>query len=277
MINKKPLVSVILTTYNRFDLFLQAYQAILGQTYKKLEIIIIDDCSTEKDYEKNLLEILDDRTIYIRHDINKGLASARNTGIKKSRGSFISFCDDDDIWMSKKIELQLRAYFNSPAHVGVITSASKILKDKNSFLRKVKTNGWFYKKMIGAKQPLGNGSTLLFTKKCIDSVGLFDVRYKRGIDGEYLYRVSLRYKVISVNIPLVSYNLNSSVRRITDNKQSQSIKKDIISLVRSLRYDLQINGILNIQVFLLYIRLIKRLFKIKKFWLIHVLTIGIKK
>ena len=65
MINKKPLVSVILTTYNRFDLFLQAYQSILGQTYKKLEIIIIDDCSTEKDYEKNLLEILDDRTIHL--------------------------------------------------------------------------------------------------------------------------------------------------------------------------------------------------------------------
>ena len=131
--------------------------------------------------------------------------------------------------------------------------------------------------MIGAKQPLGNGSTLLFTKKCIDSIGLFDVRYKRGIDGEYLYRVSLRYKVISVNMPLVSYNLNSSVERITNNKQSKDIKKDIISLVRSLRYDLQINGILNIQVFLLYIRLIKRLFKIKKFWLIYVLTIGIKK
>ena len=111
--------------------------------------------------------------------------------------------------MSKKIELQLRAYFKCPAHVGVITSSSKILKEKNSFLRKVKTNGWFYKKMIGANQPLGNGSTLLFTRKCIDTVGYFNEKFKRGVDGEYLYRVSLKYKVKSSDLPLVIYNFNS--------------------------------------------------------------------
>ena len=206
MINKKPLVSVIITTYNRFNLFLKSYQSILEQSYKNIEIIVIDDCSTEKEYQNIKLNEFDDNTSFIRHEKNKGLASARNTGIKNSKGSFISFCDDDDIWMPKKIELQLLAYFNSPAHVGVITSSSKVVTKNKIFIRKTLINGWFYKKMIGAKQPLGNGSTLLFTRKCINSIGLFDESYKRGIDGEYLYRVSLRYKVISVDVPLVIYN-----------------------------------------------------------------------
>ena len=275
MINKKPLVSVILTTYNRFNLFLNAYQSILEQSYKNLEIIIIDDCSTEKEYKNINLNQFDDRTLYIRHKRNNGLASARNTGIKNSKGSFISFCDDDDLWMPKKIELQLLAYFNSPAHVGVITSSSKVISKNKTFIRHILINGWFYKKMIGARQPLGNGSTLLFTRKCINDIGFFDESYKRGIDGEYLYRVSLRYKVKSLDIPLVVYNFNPSIKRITNNYKSKEIKKDIISLIRSFRYDLQIIGFLNIQVFLLYLRIIKRLFKIKKFRLIFILIKGI--
>ena len=276
MSNNNPLVSVVLTTYNRFDLFQNAYQSILEQSYTNLEIIIIDDCSTEKGYKDILLNKFDHRTIFIRHQINKGLASARNTGIKNSKGCFISFCDDDDIWMPKKIELQLQTYFNSPAHVGVVTTSSKIMTENKTFLRQIQISGWFYKKMIGAKQPLGNGSTLLFTRQCIDSVGLFDERYKRGIDGEYLYRVALRYKVLSVNIPLVIYNFNPIVKRITNNNQAKAIKKDIISLIRCLRYDLQINGLFNLQVFLLYLRIIKRLLKIRKFRLIFILIIGIR-
>ena len=276
MINKQPLVSVILTTYNRFNLFLKAYQSILDQSYKNLEIIIIDDCSTEKEYKNIKLSIFDNRTSIIKHKRNKGLASARNTGIKNSKGSFISFCDDDDLWMQKKIELQLLYYFNSPAHVGVVTTSSKVITKNKIFIRHALINGWFYKKMIGAKQPLGNGSTLLFTRKCINSIGFFDESYKRGIDGEYLYRVSLRYKVISLDIPLVVYNFNPSIKRITNNYKSKEIKKDIISLIRSFRYDLKILGFLNIQVFFLYLRIIKRLFKIKKFRLIYILIKGIR-
>lgn len=276
MINKNPLVTVILTTYNRYNLFLNSYKAILEQSYKNLEIIIIDDCSSEKEYKNLQSDSFDSRTIYIRNKKNKGLANARNTGIKKSKGSFICFCDDDDIWMPNKIELQLKTYFNSPAHVGVVTSSSKVVVENTSYIRKTKINGWFFKKMIGARQPLGNGSTLMFTRRCLNTIGFFDERYKRGIDGEYLYRVSLKYKVLSIDLPLVIYNFDPKLKRITNNKNRIGIKRDIISLVRSLRLDIQIKGLFNMPVFLLYLRLLKRLLKLRKFRLMYILTFGLR-
>ena len=275
--NKLPLVTVILTTHNRFKTFLKAYKSIIQQTYKNLEIIVVDDFSTTEDYSNISLDLFDKRTIFIRHQYNQGLAKARNTGIKNSKGQFVSFCDDDDLWVKNKIELQLASYYSSPAHVGVVTSSTKVVVDNKSFIRRSFINGWFYKKMIGANQPLGNGSTLLFTRKCIDTVGYFNEKFKRGVDGEYLYRVSLKYKVQSIDLPLVIYNFNSDLKRITNNKSSNALRRDIISLISCLRNDLIINSPLNIHVMRLYLKLIKRLMKLKKYNLITIMIFGIKK
>ncbi len=269
-----PLVTVILTTHNRYKTFLKSYESIIEQTYKNLEIIIVDDFSTTEDYLNLSKDFFDERTTYIRHPFNQGLAKARNTGIKKSNGQFIGFCDDDDLWIHNKIELQLASYYSSPAHVGVITSSTKVVVDNKSFIRRSFINGWFYRKMIGAKQPLGNGSTLLFTRKCIESIGYFDEKFKRGVDGEYLYRVSLKYKVKSVDLPLVIYNFDSDIKRITNNKSSDAIKRDIISLINRLRSDRVINGKINLSVFRLYLKIIKRLMKLKKYKLIKILVLG---
>ncbi len=100
------LVSVCITTFNRKELLPLTLKSILDQTYKNIEIIIVDDCSidgTQFLVENEILK-LDPRIKYIRHAENNGLAFARNTGIFNAKGKYFTFCDDDDLLMPNYIE-----------------------------------------------------------------------------------------------------------------------------------------------------------------------------
>ena len=106
-------VSAIIPTYNRFKYLLNCVKSIQNQTYKNIEIIIVNDCSTQKEYyEFNWNENI--KIIHLQENTKKkfGYACAgyvRNKGIEQSTGKYIAFCDDDDIWFPEKIELQLKA------------------------------------------------------------------------------------------------------------------------------------------------------------------------
>jgi glycosyltransferase involved in cell wall biosynthesis len=99
------MVSVIIPTYNRFDLLLKSIDSIINQTYKNFEIIIVDDCSDDKRYET----LLDNKNVrYFRLKERSGLpAVTRNFGIKQSVGDWIAFLDDDDVWLPDKLKLQV--------------------------------------------------------------------------------------------------------------------------------------------------------------------------
>ena len=105
-------VSIIIPTYNRFKYLLNAVNSVKNQTYKNIEIIVINDCSTQQEYYQNKI----DNVIMIHLDINsKNLlgfgcaAKVRNHGIEIATGDYIAFLDDDDIWFPRKIELQIKA------------------------------------------------------------------------------------------------------------------------------------------------------------------------
>ena len=107
-------VSVIIPTFNRFKYLLNTIKSIKEQTYKNLEIIVINDCSTEKEYYKYNWKQNGITIIHLGENTKHkfGFACAgyvRNQGIKISSGEYIAFCDDDDIWFPKKLELQLNA------------------------------------------------------------------------------------------------------------------------------------------------------------------------
>ena len=105
-------VSVIVPTFNRFNFLLNTIKSIKSQSYSNIEIIVVNDCSTQKEYYEynwdgiNIIH-LDKRSKDI---FGFGCAGyVRNKGIEKSKGKYIAFCDDDDIWFPSKIELQLNA------------------------------------------------------------------------------------------------------------------------------------------------------------------------
>ena len=107
-------VSVIISTYNRFKYLLNTIESVKKQTYSNLEIIVVNDKSTEQDYYKYDWDTNKITIIHLEENSKQkfgyGCAGyVRNVGIEKSSGKYIAFCDDDDIWFPKKIELQIAA------------------------------------------------------------------------------------------------------------------------------------------------------------------------
>ena len=98
-------VSVIITTKNRKDLLKRAIESVKKQTYKNIELIVINDGSTDGTNE--MLEKMKVKTIYIEPNKSKGGNYARNLGVINTDGEYIAFLDDDDEWMPTKIEKQV--------------------------------------------------------------------------------------------------------------------------------------------------------------------------
>ena len=107
-------VSVIIPTYNRFSFLLNTIKSIKEQTYKNIEIIVINDCSIQKEYNEYDWKLNNIIIIHLKENSKKkfGFACAgfvRNKGIEIATGKYIAFCDDDDIWFSNKIDIQIKA------------------------------------------------------------------------------------------------------------------------------------------------------------------------
>jgi glycosyltransferase involved in cell wall biosynthesis len=104
-----PLVSVIIPTYNRAWSIKESIDSVLSQDFNDFELIVIDDGSTD-----HTIEILNSygKDIFVIHQRNQGVSSARNRGLMKASGSFIAFLDSDDLWLPGKLSLQVD-YFNS--------------------------------------------------------------------------------------------------------------------------------------------------------------------
>jgi len=107
---KKPLVTCIIPVFNGEKYIEAAIESVLNQTYKNIEIIIVDDGST--DNTLNLIEKFNGNVKYIRQS-NSGSGVARNLGISKASGDFIGFLDSDDMWDKNKILLQLECFDNN--------------------------------------------------------------------------------------------------------------------------------------------------------------------
>ncbi len=112
-INKENIkISVILPTFNRGNLIEKSIKSVLNQTFNNIEILIIDDGSN--DNTKDIIKNIDDKRIkYIKLGKNKGACNARNVGIKKARGEYITFQDSDDILYPFKLEKQLKNLINN--------------------------------------------------------------------------------------------------------------------------------------------------------------------
>ena len=108
-----PLVSVIIPVYN-YDRYLgEAIESVLGQAYKHLEVIVVDDGSTDRSGE--VAKSFADRGVRYCHQVHAGIGPARNKGVELARGDYIAFLDADDRWPLEKIERQLRAFESDPA------------------------------------------------------------------------------------------------------------------------------------------------------------------
>src|SRR5437879_5335794 len=102
-----PSVSVIMPCFNHGRFVKESVNGVLGQTHGDLELVIIDDCSSDKSWQIISGIARDDPRIKaIRHARNEGVAKSRNDGLRVAKGEFIAFCDADDIWDQGKLKFQ---------------------------------------------------------------------------------------------------------------------------------------------------------------------------
>ena len=119
-----PVVSVVIPTYNRADLVVQAVESVLDQTYRNFELIVVDDGSP--DATEARLAPYRDRLVYSRQP-NRGVNAARNFGISMARGRYIALLDDDDLWLPSKLDEQVRVLDRHP-DAGFVFSDFYILR-----------------------------------------------------------------------------------------------------------------------------------------------------
>jgi len=119
-----PLVSVIIPVYN-YDRYLgEAIESVLSQTYKQLEVIVVDDGSTDQSGE--VARSFADRGVRYCHQNNAGIGPARNKGLESAQGDYLAFLDSDDRWPVEKIERQLRAFESDPTLEMVFGQAAQL-------------------------------------------------------------------------------------------------------------------------------------------------------
>ncbi|MCK5508758.1 MAG: glycosyltransferase family 2 protein, partial [Desulfobacterales bacterium] len=106
---KNPLVSVIIPTYNRGWILKETLNSVLAQDFTNFELIVVDDGST--DNTQDILNSYKENIIVLQQN-NKGVSAARNMGITSASGRFIAFLDSDDLWLPKKLSIQVD-FFNA--------------------------------------------------------------------------------------------------------------------------------------------------------------------
>lgn len=214
-----PKISVIITTYNRPELLPRAIESVLNQTYTNLECIVVDDAS-ETETTAVIEEFDDDRLRYYEHGVNRGLSTARNTGIKHAEGQYIAFLDDDDEWLSRKLEKQVGLFNELDEEYAIIYCWMDYRKNSDgTVVREYRPThkGYIFPQMLDG-QVIGSGSTLLVRRAVAEEIQ-FDKTLPRGIDGDFIRRVCEEYKVEYVPESLVNYFIEHGNERITQNDE----------------------------------------------------------
>jgi glycosyltransferase involved in cell wall biosynthesis len=245
--SNNPEVSVILPTYNRAHLIKRAIQSVLNQTYQNFEIIVVDDGSTDNTEEEVVRNLNNKKIRYIRHNENKGAASARNTGIKVARGEFIAFQDSDDEWSINKLERQMEVFKNAPLEVGVVYTGGWLIRDNERTHRPLFTTkqreGSIYKELFEWRITRLTTPATIVKKECFNRVGMFDERLSRFIDWDLWLRISKYYEFKYIAEPLVTQyytpasisadlNVYIEARKLILEKYAEEFKKNKKMLAR---------------------------------------------
>jgi glycosyltransferase involved in cell wall biosynthesis len=187
-----------------------------------LEIIVVDDAS-----EDNTQEVVksfgDQRIRYIRHETNKRVATARNTGILNANGKYIAFLDDDDEWLPEKLKLQFDLLEGRSAIVGGVYTGSLAVEGlSRKVISKLTATkrGYIFDEMFIAGS-IAPTSTFFFRKECFEKVGLFDVSLDYGEDFDMWLRIAKEFQIECIEEPLVRF-------MSPNNKPSLSANYDLI-------------------------------------------------
>ncbi len=244
-----PRVSVIIPTYNRHKNLLFAIDSVLQQSFNDFEILVVNDAG--EDVQNVITEFNDNRIKYFVHKSNKGLAAARNTGLKNAKGKYIAYLDDDDVYYPDHLKILLSFLENSNYKIAYTDAYRVIQEFKDGKYVTVNkdipfSNDFSKEKLLN----LNIAPVLCFMheKSCLNNVGWFDETLKAHEDWEFWIRFSEKYEFYHIK------KITSEFRQRTDKSNmtsSQSLDfynsyRDIIAKHYNLSKDYK--DILNNQV-----------------------------
>ncbi len=193
-----PLVSIVIPVYNGSDFISEAIKSAINQTYKNIEILVVNDGSNDNLRTENICKSYNNKIRYFYKE-NGGVGSALNLGIKKSRGKYFSWLSHDDLYKPNKIEKQLEFFQKNPS-AKIVCSDFEILNNSNNIIKLREMKG------IGL---INNGRgvldywldfcTFLINVDCFSDVGLFDKNLKTVQDLDMQFRLVSRFNIFHIN------------------------------------------------------------------------------
>ena len=199
------MISVVIPTFNREKTIKRAVDSVLAQTYQDIEVIIVDDCSTD-DTEKIIKTYNNPRVKYVKLEKNSGACVARNTGVELARGEYIAFQDSDDFWKKEKLEKQLQNMKDNNSDIDfcminvIGEEEDKInIKPTKTDMKNISKYGvkkaLCYQSFISTQSAIGKA-------ECIKSIS-FDISLPRLQDYDLFIRLAGMYKISVTKEPLV--------------------------------------------------------------------------
>jgi len=232
---KKPLVSVIVTTFNRCEMLAETIQSILQQTFLDFELIVVDNMS-EDGTREYISSIQDGRVRYFRNQNYGVIAKNRNYGIKEAKGTYIAFCDDDDLWLPNKLEVQVTLLKNNPNKVMCYSQAESFLDNqtvKKLMIRRSVKKSHFINLLQGNFIP---NSSVLIKRDVFDRLGYLNESSELREDYEMWLRVTKSFSIVGTDQVLIKYRLHGS--NSAGSKVAETMRA--IRTLRSLVYPLSI-------------------------------------
>lgn len=195
----QPLVSVLLATHNGLSFIREAIQSVLDQSYRNLELLIIDDASIEN-IEEIVQSFTDNRLKYYRLKNQHGLTKALNFGLKLARGKYIARIDDDDMWLDKdKLQNQIEL-MEEDSQLAVCGSRYIVIDESSQerFRMPVATSDDQIRKTVLQSNQFAH-SAVCIRKEALDELGFYDERLKFSQDYELWLRLGTKYKLANLS------------------------------------------------------------------------------
>ena len=194
---EQPLVSVVIPVYNGANFLAEAIESALNQTYRNIEIIVVNDGSRDSGATREVAQSFGDRIRYFEKE-NGGCGSAFNYGINRMQGEYFSWLSHDDLYDRTKIERQLEVLSHREETAHVACCAYRLLDESTN---KIIPQPYYdveefeRKPLYGLFRGAINGNCLLISKKVFDKIGLFDEALRTTQDYDLFYRMLQRFTI----------------------------------------------------------------------------------
>jgi glycosyltransferase involved in cell wall biosynthesis len=217
-----PLVTVVIPTFNYGRFVTSAVESVLAQTYRNLDIVVVDDGSTDDTRQR--LQPYADRIRYL-YQPNQGLSAARNTGIRAAKGELIALLDSDDVWHSVKLEVQVN-YLSAHPEVGLVATGHRRFAD-DSNKPQLPTPPAAGDRPVTARQLAVRShfvpSGVVVREECFRRVGLFDTELRSVEDRDMWLRIAAHFPAVYLETPLFWWrqhagSMTTVAKRMEDNR-----------------------------------------------------------